>query len=533
MKINQPVTQINVDYPESMRLVSTTNLKGMITYVNQDFIKISGFTNDELIGKNHNVIRHPDMPPAAFEDLWQTIKSGKPWSQLVKNRCKNGDHYWVEAYVTPIFDGNEIIGYQSVRVKPSREQIDRAERLYRDMRDNANLKVPKNRRGFADFSIDKVLLFGLAFIIMLQFFVQWLLLNSHYSKLLSISIGVAEIVIPIIMFLFVKKILKPIKNLESEINLLSSGRLLHRIDHFGSNEIGHITESVRTLQARMITLIGHFTETVNGQSLVADQLLSGSEKGAKGLNEQAVQTEMVASAMNEMTSTVQEVAQNAAYTAEAVHEAMGSVAHGRTQVQATQAAIHELNEDLAHTSAAIEHLKMRGASIEQVVQIISSIADQTNLLALNAAIEAARAGDHGRGFAVVADEVRALAAKTQASTSEIGTMIGDLHSGISDAVNKMIAGREQMDIVRNQAQATETAFEQVNSAVVKIGDMSTQIATATEEQRAVVEEMNRNIHAINDQTEQAASISRTNTQLGKEMAEASTSLKQSVQMFHL
>lgn len=133
MKVNLPVTQKDVDYPADMQLISTTDLKGQITYVNQDFIKVSGFAWDELIGRPHNLIRHPDMPPAAFKDLWQTIKAGRVWHQLVKNRCKNGDHYWVDAYVTPVYAGDEIVGYQSIRTKPSEESIAKAEGLYRWM----------------------------------------------------------------------------------------------------------------------------------------------------------------------------------------------------------------------------------------------------------------------------------------------------------------------------------------------------------------------------------------------------------------
>jgi len=112
MKVNLPVTQREVVLGEEIAIISTTDLKGIITYVNPDLVRISGYTEDELVGKNHNILRHPDMPPEAFEDLWNTIKAGNAWRGLVKNRCKNGDHYWVDAYVTPIFDGKNIVGYQ-------------------------------------------------------------------------------------------------------------------------------------------------------------------------------------------------------------------------------------------------------------------------------------------------------------------------------------------------------------------------------------------------------------------------------------
>ncbi|MGQ0417897.1 PAS domain-containing protein, partial [Bacillus sp. HC-TM] len=102
MRQNLPVTGRNLELPKDANILSTTSPQSHITYVNPDFIKISGFTEEELLGQPHNIVRHPDMPPAAFEHMWSTLKSGRSWMGLVKNRCKNGDHYWVSAYVTPI-----------------------------------------------------------------------------------------------------------------------------------------------------------------------------------------------------------------------------------------------------------------------------------------------------------------------------------------------------------------------------------------------------------------------------------------------
>ena len=107
-----------VEFPADVQLVSTTDLRGVITYANPAFCDIAGYPVDELVGHNHNLVRHPDMPKAAFADLWARLKEGKPWRGIVKNRCKDGRYYWVDAYVTPIYEGNRISGYQSVRCKP-------------------------------------------------------------------------------------------------------------------------------------------------------------------------------------------------------------------------------------------------------------------------------------------------------------------------------------------------------------------------------------------------------------------------------
>ncbi|MGB0129336.1 MAG: PAS domain-containing methyl-accepting chemotaxis protein, partial [Rhodocyclaceae bacterium] len=130
MRKNLPVTAVEHVMQDDQMIVSRTDLKGQITYVNRDFLEISGFAEQELIGAPHNLVRHPDMPPEAFDDLWKTLKAGRPWIGLVKNRCKNGDFYWVEAHVTPLTENGRVTGYMSVRKKPTREQVDTATRTY-------------------------------------------------------------------------------------------------------------------------------------------------------------------------------------------------------------------------------------------------------------------------------------------------------------------------------------------------------------------------------------------------------------------
>ena len=132
MRNNQPVTDREIPFPKERYLVSKTDLKGQITFANDEFVKVSGFTQQELIGKSHNIVRHPDMPSWAFEDLWTTVKQGNPWRGLVKNRTKSGDYYWVEAFVVPVKQNGVITGYMSVRSEPSREQISAADALYRN-----------------------------------------------------------------------------------------------------------------------------------------------------------------------------------------------------------------------------------------------------------------------------------------------------------------------------------------------------------------------------------------------------------------
>jgi aerotaxis receptor len=141
MKTNLPVTQREVFFPKGHYLVSRTDLQGRILDANDAFVKISGFSREELIGQHHHIVRHPDMPREAFEDLWKTVKAGCPWRGMVKNRCKNGDHYWVNAFVVPVTEKGQVTGYMSVRSEPSRDHIKEAEALYGRLRDK-KAKLP-------------------------------------------------------------------------------------------------------------------------------------------------------------------------------------------------------------------------------------------------------------------------------------------------------------------------------------------------------------------------------------------------------
>ena len=138
MRNNQPVTGKGYSFPADMTLISVTDTKGRITYCNDNFIRVSGFAREELLGQPHNLVRHPDMPEEAFRDLWDTIQAGVPWSALVKNRRKNGDHYWVRANATPVQSNGKIVGYLSVRTAVDASEIQAAEQLYARMQQEAS-----------------------------------------------------------------------------------------------------------------------------------------------------------------------------------------------------------------------------------------------------------------------------------------------------------------------------------------------------------------------------------------------------------
>ncbi|MBK1721265.1 methyl-accepting chemotaxis protein [Thiocystis violacea] len=486
MKINLPVTNRENDYADSLVIVSTTDTKGIITYCNRPFIEISGFEESELIGANHNVIRHPDMPPAAFKDLWATVKTGKPWRGLVKNRCKNGDHYWVDAYVTPVYEGETLVGYQSVRTKPTRARIDAAERLYARVRARKMEDLPRpllpalNHRAWLTGAFALVGLGAIA--------AGWL--KSPWVGLGVFLIGL------VLAQISARSIFRHIEESVRMAKKIASGDLTSPIHVADNNETAEVLQSIKMLQSRLATVMGHIQDSATGVADAAAQLAQATNSTHGLMEQQHQETDMVATAMNEMSATVAEVANNTSAAADAAHQASGEARNGRMVVRDSVEGIQTLANGVMEAARTITRLESDSVNIGKILDVIRGIAGQTNLLALNAAIEAARAGEQGRGFAVVADEVRALAQRTQESTQEIQEMIARLQDGARSAVAMMQRGREQAEQSVASGGETDRSLDAITQSVEQINDMNAQIATAAEEQSAVVEEMNRNVESI-------------------------------------
>lgn len=252
MKINMPVTHKEVELKDTTSIVSKTDLKGRITYINRDFVEISGFAESELIGQSHNIVRHPDMPSAAFEDLWSTVKAGKPWNGMVKNRCKNGDHYWVEANVAPVREGQQVIGYMSVRSKPTRKQVESAEQLYQQLNQGASLKPALLKRTYTALTdLPLVYKIPLAIFLPVLAVLGFLLTAGQESNNITLIslIGIFSALFASV--LLTRSILKPIQRAASSLNAIAGGDLQAKIDTKANDEIGRMLHALKSMQIKL------------------------------------------------------------------------------------------------------------------------------------------------------------------------------------------------------------------------------------------------------------------------------------------
>ncbi len=501
MRKNLPVTNKENDYDASKRIVSTTDLKGRITYANLDFLDISGFSEEEVIEKSHNIVRHPDMPPAAFQDLWDTIKTGKPWMGIVKNRCKNGDYYWVDAYVTPMIENKEVVGYQSVRIKPSAKDVHSAEKVY------ATLWNPQKGLISSLTSINLGLM-GKMILSNTVAILAGMILFSLLSKSIDMNLIITCSLILFTNMFFAKKISKPWQETAAEAAGLYSNAVSQKVYTGRDDELGQIQLAMRMQKSKIETIIWRISDAASELKNSVDASLVTVSDTETHIDNQNREIEQVATAMNEMTATVCDIAKNTSNTADATHNAGAQANEGKEIVQSAIDHINKLSNEVENAVVKISMLAQDSKEIGNIVNVITEIAEQTNLLALNAAIEAARAGEQGRGFAVVADEVRTLASRTQEATHEISGMISKLQHSADTVAEVMKVGQTSASLSVEKAGDAGESLNQITSAVDTISQMTTQIAAAAEEQSAVSEEINRNIIRISDLSEHTLSGSK-------------------------
>jgi len=471
---NQTTINKEVTFSESAELVSTTDKRGVITYANDEFCQISGYSRHELVGKNHNLVRHPDMPKAAFKDLWKHLEQGQAWRGAVKNRCKDGRYYWVDAFVTPIYEHGQLIGYQSVRRVLAPEIRSRAEKLYavadKGKRLTAKIKLTTKQRILLLFAISMGAVTA----------------SVYLSPLYSFIIPFATIAV-LYHELFVRQ--KFYEDLRQTYDSIS--RLV-----FCNDQSNYAEYHIKMQQGRVQTILGR---TLDSSNMLLDQVHSledASDHAHHNVEKETIELEKVATSMEEMVATINEVARNSAATLDQVHNANTTCQQATNYMDKTKNDVSDLASEVEASFQSTEALSAKLEDISGLMAEIQGIAEQTNLLALNAAIESARAGEQGRGFAVVADEVRALSQRTHQTTENIQSSMGSVMQAIGALTNTMKNGQDVAKVCMDNTMSTQQTINDLNGVMQNIEDAAAHISTAAEEQTAVAKEVNQNIVEI-------------------------------------
>ena len=338
------------------------------------------------------------------------------------------------------------------------------------------------------------------------------------------------IIFIVIIFIFVglsiilaNQLVLPIKKMADNFRVLGEGEgdLTSKVDENGAYEISELAKGFNAFVGNIRTVVEDVKSTSSNIKDASESVYQDANISKLSLDKQRDEAHQVSVAIHEMGCTIAEIANNAAVAAQTTNEATNMTSQAQIVVNESTQTISHMADDMEGVSSNIEILAKRSDSISSVLDVIRGISDQTNLLALNAAIEAARAGEYGRGFAVVADEVRNLAKKTHDSTDEIHKMITELQDGSKMAVDSVHKSRKQAILGLDAAKKTNVALNDIVQNVQHISDLNTQIATATEEQSAVINEINVHVVNISDRTEESAEASKSiesSTDLLKSMA---------------
>ena len=510
MRRNQPITETEHRLRDDQMIVSRTDTKGLITFINDTFVAVSGFSEQELIGQPHNIVRHPDMPEEAFADFWSTLKSGASWSGAVKNRCKNGDYYWVLASATPIQQNGVVTGYMSVRKRLPQEMRAIVEPGYRLFAQNqaGGLAIRRGRivkTGFvakqarsmraqrARIIIRAALLGGL----FVASAVSAAALQAPiYAGLIA---GAGALLSLVFGFTNARRIVADCGDIARHIQQIGQGNLGEVVPTDRRDEFGEVFDQIKSLQTKLAYEQEEKRQTEatlqrnREQSREAiDQIAQEFDVSAQGVVEtvdaavaELRQMSSAADETSQRAKSVVSVSERAAINVQTVAAAgeqlSSSIAEISRQVAESTRITNDAVSQAEQANGCILGLAKVAEGIGDVVKLINDIAAQTNLLALNATIEAARAGEAGKGFAVVASEVKSLANQTAKATEEIGSKIADMQSATEQSVSAIRSIAGTITNINQIATSISAAVEQQGAATKEIARNVTEAARGTEE----------------------------------------------------
>ncbi|MBT1451501.1 PAS domain-containing protein [Glaciecola sp. XM2] len=490
---------------DAHELVSTTDKRGVITYANETFCEIAGFSEHELVGHSHNIVRHPDMPAAAFKDMWDHLKKGDPWQGIVKNRCKDGSYYWVDAFVTPIYDEQNLVGYQSVRVKPKPEHIERAQRLYASI--NAG-KAPKSE-GLSHSQKTMATLGVCALLVVLC-----ALFVSYIASLAVISM------LAFVAFLFRSDLIDTPRlatglreEYDSVSRLVMNGR--------GTSSVIHFHLGMQKAMQR--TIIGRTQDLSQGIEGIAEHTLNAAAKTNAGIAKLQHEMQAIVQAIHEMQASSQLMLENTNTTSNSVDETNAQCAEAKQLILQGRDSVSQLSDVVGKAATTADSLMQASEAVAQTIGEIESIADQTNLLALNAAIEAARAGESGRGFSVVADEVRALSTRTQESAAKTIKSTNMMRDTLKQWVEQMHYSR---DTAVQSAQQANTSADAIANIYVMIDD----IAKLLDEIVSASNAQDSKCHSVQSSVESIAQVADDTTMVAQDMQKNAEKLESNIRL---
>lgn len=500
------VTQRDYALDDDTTLMSTTDLQSHITHANDTFVKVSGYRLEELTGQPHNLVRHPDMPKAAFADMWATLQQGEPWSGIVKNRRKNGDHYWVRANAVPMVRGGKISGYMSIRTKAQPEEIAAVEPLYKALNEGRSTRRVRKGLVVSQRWWGKLPGMALRWRVRALMTLLWLLLTTSLfaTGAHGLAVGVSTLMLLVGTAVMEWQIVRPVENVARQALKVATGER-NSVTHLNrSDELGLILRSVGQLGLMCRWLI----HDVSGQVASVRQ---GSETLAQGnndLNERTRQTvenvQQTVTTMNQMAASVQNNAETATAADKLSNAASAAATHGG---QAMHTVVKTMDEIADSTQR-----------IGSITKLINDIAFQTNILALNAAVEAARAGEQGKGFAVVAGEVRHLASRSASAANDIRKLIDASASKVQSGSDQVHAAGKTMDDIVSQ--------------VRNVTGLIAQISLSTSEQAAGLSDLTRAVAELDAITQKNAGLVEESAHVSAMVKHRAGRLQDAVTVLH-
>jgi aerotaxis receptor len=500
------VTQNEYPLDDDTTLMSTTDVHSYITHANDTFVQVSGYQLDELTGQPHNLVRHPDMPKAAFADMWYTLQQGEPWSGIVKNRRKNGDHYWVRANAVPMVRRGQVTGYMSIRTKATAEEIAAVEPLYRALNDGSCKK-----------RVHKGLVVGKGWLGKLPAMpLRWrvrsvmaALFAVLAATLVATSAGwmplvAAAVVMLLGTLLFEQQIVRPVENVARQALKVATGER-NSVQHLNrSDELGLTLRAVGQLGLMCRWLINDVSSQVVSVRDGSDRLAQGNEDLNDRTRQTVANVQQTVATMNQMAASVQSNSETAAEVDKLSVAASSAATKGGNAMQT----VVKTMDDIADSTQRIG----------SITSLINDIAFQTNILALNAAVEAARAGEQGKGFAVVAGEVRHLASRSASAANDIRKLI-------DASASKVQSGSEQVH-------AAGRTMDDIVVQVKNVTQLIAQISHATSEQATGLSELTRAVAELDSITQKNADLVEESAHISAMVKHRAGRLKDAVTVLH-